>query len=105
MEHAYGLEIPQDLAEACTPRRTALLVYDLQVGIVSQIVNGAAVVAQVKSLLEVARAAGLRVFFMRHLSLPKEASPAAVCDSATIPNKDLSTIRFGSPPALLQNSC
>jgi hypothetical protein len=56
-------------------------------------------------LLEVARAAGLQVFFMRHLSLPKEASPAAVCDSATIPNKDLSTIRFGSPPALLQNSC
>ncbi|HEU4921657.1 MAG TPA: cysteine hydrolase [Burkholderiales bacterium] len=74
MESAYGLDIPQNLAEACNPRRTALLVYDMQVGIIRQIRNGPEVVAQVKLVLDAARAAGLRVFFMRHLSLPKEAA-------------------------------
>ncbi len=74
METAYGLEIPQSLAETCHPRRTALLVYDMQVGIIRQLQNGSEVVSRVKQLLEVVRAAGMRVFFTRHLSLPKEAS-------------------------------
>src|SRR5215470_9147646 len=74
MERAYGLEIPQNLAEACNPRRTALLVYDMQVGIIRQIPNGPEIVARVKLVLEAARAVGLRVFFMRHMSLPKEAA-------------------------------
>jgi len=74
MERAYGLEIPQSLAEACTPRRTALLVYDMQVGIIQQMKNGAELVARVRRVLDAARASGLRVFFMRHMSLPKEAA-------------------------------
>ena len=74
MESAYGLEIPQNLAEACSPKRTALLVYDMQVGIIGQIQSGRELVTRVKQLLETARAAGLRVFFMRHMSLPKEAT-------------------------------
>ena len=74
MEKAYGLEIPQNLAETCNPTRTALLVYDMQVGIISQIQGGPALVARVKGLLEIVRGAGLRVFFSRHMSLPKEAS-------------------------------
>ena len=37
MERAYGLEIPQNLEEVCHPDRMALLVYDLQVGIMSQL--------------------------------------------------------------------
>jgi biuret amidohydrolase len=74
VERAYGLDIPQDLAEACNRRRTALLVYDMQVGIIRQMKNGAEIVAQVKRVLDAARAAGLRVFFMRHMSLPKEAA-------------------------------
>jgi nicotinamidase-related amidase len=36
--------------------------------------NGAEIVAQVKRVLDASRAAGLRVFFMRHMSLPKEAA-------------------------------
>jgi nicotinamidase-related amidase len=36
MENAYGLNIPQNLAETCNPRRTALWVYDMQVGIIRQ---------------------------------------------------------------------
>lgn len=74
MEYAYGLQIPQSLEEACDPRRTALLVYDMQVGIISQLKNGADIVARVKLVLGAARSAGLRIFFTRHLSLPKEAS-------------------------------
>jgi nicotinamidase-related amidase len=74
MESVYGLEIPQNLTEACNPRRTALLVYDMQIGIIGQIRHGRELVVRVKQLLETARAAGLRVFFMRHMSLPKEAA-------------------------------
>ncbi len=74
MQSAYGLEIPQNLVETCDQRRTALLVYDMQVGIIRQIQNGREVVARVKLVLDAARAAGLRVCFMRHMSLPKEAT-------------------------------
>ena len=74
MEPAYSLEIPQNLGEACNRQRTALLVYDMQVGIIRQMKNGPEIVAQVKRVLEASRAAGLRVFFMRHMSLPKETA-------------------------------
>jgi biuret amidohydrolase len=74
MERAFGLETPQNLAEACHPRRTALLVYDMQVGVIRQIQNGPEIVARVKLVLDAARTAGLRVFFMRHMSLPNEVA-------------------------------
>jgi biuret amidohydrolase len=74
MEKAYGLEIPRSLEEACDPLRTALLVYDMQVGIIGQLADGREIAARVKIVLDAARAAGLRVFFMRHMSLPKEAA-------------------------------
>ena len=72
MEHAYGLSIPRTLEEVCDPDRLALLVYDMQVGILSQIQGGERVTAQVGRVLAAARGAGVRVFFSRHLSLPKE---------------------------------
>lgn len=72
MKHAFGLDIPTTLEEVCDPQKTALLVYDMQVGIISQIKNGNRITAQVAKVLEAARAAGMRVFFSRHLSLPKE---------------------------------
>src|SRR5215469_17426117 len=60
------------LEDVCNPRRLALLVYDMQVGIVSQLGNADAVLARIRLALEVARAARLRVLFTRHMSLPKE---------------------------------
>lgn len=73
MKSAYGLDIPQNLDEACAdPHRLALIVYDMQVGILQQLEHGADVIAKVAEVLQVARRAGVRVFFMRHLSLPKE---------------------------------
>jgi nicotinamidase-related amidase len=72
MKSAYGLSIPQTLEEVCHPQRIALLVYDMQVGILGQIKDGDEVTRQVRKVLTAARNAGIRVFFSRHLSLPKE---------------------------------
>ena len=72
MERAYGLEVPRTLEDVCDPRRLALLVYDMQVGIVEHVPNPQATIAKVQAVLAVARQAGVRTFFSRHLSLPKE---------------------------------
>src|ERR1700681_22760 len=72
MKQAFGLAVPQTLEDVCDRSKLALLVYDMQVGIVSQLKNGEAVTAQVARVLRAARDAHLRVFFTRHMSLPKE---------------------------------
>jgi nicotinamidase-related amidase len=72
MKTAYGLGIPETLEERCNPNRVALLVYDMQVGILSQIKNSEQITLQVLKVLTAARRAKVRVFFSRHLSLPKE---------------------------------
>jgi nicotinamidase-related amidase len=72
VEKAFGLEIPQTLDEACTPQRTALIIYDMQIGILRQLPHGAEIISKVVEVLQAARAAGVRIFFMRHMSLPKE---------------------------------
>ena len=72
MERAFGLEIPQSVEEACDPRRVALIVYDMQVGILRHVERSADLIANVVRVLTAARQAGVRVFFLRHMSLPKE---------------------------------
>jgi biuret amidohydrolase len=72
MQHHRNLEIPDSLADACHPDRIALLVYDMQVGVVSQLADGAQVTERVGRVLEAARGAGVRVFFIRYMSLPTE---------------------------------
>jgi biuret amidohydrolase len=72
MKSIYGINIPGTLEEVCDPQRVALLVYDMQVGILSQIKNGDGIMRQVLKVLTAARTARVRVFFSRHLSLPKE---------------------------------
>ena len=72
MKRIAGLDIPQTLDEVCDPGRMALVVYDMQVGILRQIKNPEAVVAKVSRVLEAARNTGVRTVFMRHMSLPKE---------------------------------
>jgi biuret amidohydrolase len=74
VKHAFGLDIPLTLEDVCDPRRLALVVYDMQVGIVSQIANAAQVTAAVVAVLDAARGAGARVFFTRHMSLPNEVA-------------------------------
>lgn len=82
MENAVGLRIPRTLEELCNQRDLALLVYDMQVGVVRQLKDGPAVVARVAQALALARAAHLRVFFTRHLSLPAELMGAFQCRMA-----------------------
>lgn len=72
MKRVLGLNIPQTLEEVCDPQRMALVVYDMQVGILKQIKNPEEIVTKVSRALQAARAAGVRTFFMRHMSLPKE---------------------------------
>jgi nicotinamidase-related amidase len=72
VQHHRNLEIPSTLAEACDPSRFALVVYDMQVGVVSQLADGPEVTERVRRVLDVAREAGVRVFFTRHMTLPTE---------------------------------
>jgi len=71
-QRAFGLNIPQNLEDICEPTRMALIVYDMQMGIVSQIKDGPQITQKVLQVLESARAARIRTFFTRHMSLPKE---------------------------------
>ena len=71
MKHAFGLSIPQNVEEAIDLESTALVIYDMQVGIMRQLKDGGEVLTKVANVLEVARAVGLRTFFLRHTSLPK----------------------------------
>ena len=72
MQHHRKLRIPDSLADACDPERMALVVYDMQVGVVSQLSDGPQVIERVGRVLEAARSAGVRVFFTRHMTLPTE---------------------------------
>jgi biuret amidohydrolase len=72
MDQHNGLDVPHSLADACRPDRLALLVYDMQVGILAQIPSGDAVVQRVREALEAARAARVKTYFTRHVTLPVE---------------------------------
>jgi nicotinamidase-related amidase len=72
MKTPNGLEIFSTLPELIHPQRTALLVYDMQVGVVPQLKNGADILAKVLTLLEATRRAGIPTIFTRHMSLPLE---------------------------------
>jgi biuret amidohydrolase len=78
MQRAFGLNIPQTLEDVCDPASLALVVYDMQVGIVSQIREGGPQITErVVQVVDAARKAGIRIFFTRHMSLPKELMGAS----------------------------
>jgi nicotinamidase-related amidase len=103
MKNAFGLSIPEQLQDTCTPSRCALLIYDMQVGIVPQIEEGAAILAQCQKLLGAARDKGFRVFFLRHFFLPSHLAGAAqlrrsmIWQSLTDPSKIRPMMPQGSP--------
>jgi len=66
-----GFTVPRTLEEVISPDNTALLIYDMQAGITRQIANADEIVGRVRSILESARRIGMRTFFTRHMSLPK----------------------------------
>jgi nicotinamidase-related amidase len=82
MQEFSGINIPGSLEEIITPQNTALIVYDMQAGITPQVRNGQKITQRVSRVLAAARAAGVRAFFTRHLSLPKELMGAFQCRTA-----------------------
>jgi nicotinamidase-related amidase len=72
MQEVLGIKIPGTLEELVSPQNTALIIYDMQVGITKQIRNGLEITGQVAKVLASARNAGVRTFFTRHMSLPRE---------------------------------
>lgn len=72
MQRLNGLDIPQSLSEICRPDRLALLVYDMQVGILEQVANRELLIRNTREVLEAARGAGVRTYFTRHVTLPVE---------------------------------
>lgn len=72
MDRFQGLDLPESLAEAVSPPTLALLVYDMQVGILAQIADADRVLANVLRLLEAARERHVRTLFLRHWFLPTE---------------------------------
>jgi biuret amidohydrolase len=72
VDQLNGLEVPQSLTEVCRPESLGLIVYDMQVGILEQISDGEKVVQKVREVLEAARAAKVRTYFTRHVTLPVE---------------------------------
>lgn len=71
MKPFQGLCIPTDLRDLCDPSKTALLVYDMQVGICSQIAERARILERCRVALTRARNVGMRIAFTRHFSCPK----------------------------------
>src|SRR5262249_29553999 len=65
-----NLRVPKSLKEIVIPESCAFVVYDMQAGILSQLPHGPEILGKVLEALEVARRHGLRIFFLRHMSLP-----------------------------------
>ncbi|MDT7577570.1 MAG: hypothetical protein QOH17_3903 [Pseudonocardiales bacterium] len=82
MEHAFGLDIPLTVREACRPTRTALIVYDMQVGVVGQIKDGPQITQRVVDLVAAARAGGYRVIYLRHMFPPPALAGVAALRTA-----------------------
>jgi len=71
MRRRFGLDIPETLEDACDPATMAVIVYDMQAGVLRQLPDGGAeAVERVSRVLAAARAGGFPVFFTRHMSLP-----------------------------------
>ena len=74
MPEAFGFSIPTEIEQLADPSRTAVIIYDMQVGIISQIKEGAAVLQNCIELVAAAREGGYRIFFTRHMWLPLRAA-------------------------------
>ena len=74
MKSAFGLTVPGDLQEMCSPDRAAIIVYDMQAAIVPQIADGQLIVKGCRQLLAAARSGGYRIFYTRHIFLPNAAA-------------------------------
>jgi nicotinamidase-related amidase len=79
VQHAFGMAIPDNVAEMCDPRTAAVLVYDAQVSILTHVRDADAVVERAREVVDAARAADVPVVYVRHVSLtPSHMGVAAL---------------------------
>ena len=64
------MAIPDTVAEMCRAGVTAVLVYDAQAGILAHVRDREQLVQRIDEVLQAARAAGVPVFYVKHVSLP-----------------------------------
>jgi nicotinamidase-related amidase len=72
MRRRSSQDIPKTIRDACDPVTMAVIVYDMQVGVVDQLPDGAKTVEHVCQVLTAARSGGYPIFYTRHMSLPPE---------------------------------
>jgi nicotinamidase-related amidase len=65
MKKIFGMPVQQSRQDVCDPSKLALLVYDMQVGIVSQLKGCGPATTRMAQALDAARKAGVRIFFTR----------------------------------------
>ncbi|MGY1760620.1 cysteine hydrolase family protein [Geodermatophilus sp. SYSU D00779] len=70
MQQAFGMAVPETVGEMCRPTTSAVLVYDAQVGILAHVQDRDRVVERIGAVLQAARASGVPVLYVRHVSLP-----------------------------------
>ncbi|HJX44455.1 MAG TPA: isochorismatase family cysteine hydrolase [Geodermatophilus sp.] len=70
MQRAFGIDVPDTVAEMCRPAASAVLVYDAQVGILAHVRDGERLTDRIAAVLGAARAHGVPVVYVRHVSLP-----------------------------------
>src|SRR5262245_66680263 len=92
--NSASLRVPKSLKEVARPDRCALVVYDMQVGILSQLAHGPEILSKVLEVLEIARGHGFRIVFLRHMSLPTKLAGVFQLRQA------MAWQRVGSPEAV-----
>jgi nicotinamidase-related amidase len=103
MKRAFNIQVPETLQDVVHPSRCALVIYDMQAGIVPQIASGLEVQARCNTLIAAARRAGMRIFYTRHFFLPPAAAGSAQLRRAMIwqrkeePQETKCFIPHGSP--------
>ena len=70
MQQAFGMAVPDTVAEMCRPTTSAVLVYDAQVGILTHVQEKERLVERIGAVLQAARTSGVPVLYVRHVSLP-----------------------------------
>jgi nicotinamidase-related amidase len=70
MQHAFGMAVPESVAEMCQPAHAGVLVYDAQVGILAHVRDRAVVVTATRRVVDAARGTGVPVVYVRHVSVP-----------------------------------
>jgi len=94
---AFGFSVPTQVEQLADPSRTAIIIYDMQVGIISQIEEGTTVLKKCLELVAAARQSGYRIFFTRHMWLPLRASGVGQLRRAMIWQRTEDSAKLGTP--------